>query len=253
VLRTPFGDAVGTALAICLAQYRKITAATPPVTLRSQTRRNAMTMTTCSVEEAAPSRERLLFWASLAGCVVLAITCAILLFSVRSAVAERDYAYARADAAETKAAQEAMRAATLDVKLNAKQVQLQQATDQVAQVRAEMLAKEQISMQAQRADSTPAPSERERPPRGLVPVEISFNHFVSGNERVGVFTNVSTKDLTIVVELTTATNSRQARFTLDIPARGHKEIGPREGWQFARGDNITTISGGYETLRLNVQ
>ena len=210
-----------------------------------------MTMTTCSVEEAASAKERLLLWGSLATCALLAVACVILLFSVRTAVAERDYAYARADSAEAKSTQESMRAAGLDVKLNAKQVQLQLATDQLAQMRSEMLAKEQAFMQGQgRVDSVPATQERAT--HDPVPVVISFN-YSGGNNRVGVFTNVSAKDLTVIVDLATATNGKQARFTLDIPARGRKELGPREGWQFARGDNITAISGGYETLRLNVQ
>ena len=106
-------------------------------------------MTTCSVEEAASAKERLLLWGSLAVCALLAVACVILLFSVRTAVAERDYAYARADSAEAKSTQESMRAAGLDVKLNAKQVQLQLATDQLAQMRSEMLAKEQAFMQGQ--------------------------------------------------------------------------------------------------------
>lgn len=174
--------------------------------------------------------------------------------SMRKAVAERDYAYARADAAEAASTKETMRAAALDLKLNAKEVQLQVATDQAAKTRAEMLAREQIYMQAQtRGDASPAATERERAPRVPMPIEITFNRFAGGSERVGVFTNVSAKDLTVVVELATATNGRQARFTLDIPSRGRREIGPREGWQFARGDNINMISSGFETLRVSVQ
>lgn len=213
-----------------------------------------MTTTTCSAEESAPSKERLLLWGSLAGCFVLAIVCVLVFLSLRKAVAERDFAYARADAAEAKSTQESMRAAVLDVKLSAKQVQLQLATEQVAQIRAEMLAKEQTYMQAQaRADNAPAAAERERAQRGPVPIDITFNRASGGGERVGVFTNVSAKDLTVVVELATATNAKQARFTLDIPARGRREIGPHDGWQFARGDNITTISSGFETTRVAVQ
>jgi hypothetical protein len=213
-----------------------------------------MTMTTCSAEESAPSRERLLRWGMIAACVVLAMVCAIMFFNLRTAVAERDFAYSRADAAETKSTQESMRAAALDVKLSAKQVQLQLATEQAAQVRAEMLAKEKTYLQGpMRADSTAVIAERERPQSGPVPIEISFNRAAGGSERVGVFTNVSAKDLSVVVELSTATNGKQARFTLDIPARGRKEIGPRDGWQFARGDNIITISSGFETSRVYVQ
>lgn len=208
--------------------------------------------TTCTAEEAALAKERLLLWGSVSMSIVLAIVCALLFFKVRTAVAERDYAYARADAAEAKAAQEAMRAAALDVKLSAKQVQLQLATDQVAQARADMLAKEQTYAQTQARADTVA-TERERPLRGPVPVEISFNRFAGGSDRIGVFTNVSTSDLTVAVDLATATNGRHAQFTFDIPRRGRREIGPRDGWQFTRGDNITLSSGGFETLRLIVQ
>ncbi|MGH8713617.1 MAG: hypothetical protein ACREYB_06395 [Casimicrobiaceae bacterium] len=223
------------------------------MTLRGQIRRIAMTTTTCADEASVPSKERLLLWGSLAGCVVLAIVCVLIFFSLRKAVSERDFAYARADAAEAKSTQEAMRAAALDIKLSAKQVQLQLAADQVAQIRAEMLSKEQTYMRAQMRSDPPAAAEHERAQRGPVPIDISFNRGAGGAERVGVFTNVSAMDLTVVVELSNATNAKQARFTLDIPARNRKEIAPRDGWQFARGDNITTISSGFETSRVTVQ
>ncbi|HKW79467.1 MAG TPA: hypothetical protein VJQ49_00530 [Casimicrobiaceae bacterium] len=205
-------------------------------------------MTTCTVEQAELAKERLKLWASVALAIVMTIVCTVLFFKLRTAVSERDYAYARADAAEAKAAQEAMRAAALDVKLSAKQVQLQLANDQTAQIRTEMLAKEQAYAKAR----SEASAQRDLP-RGPLPIEISFNRSAGGGSGVGVFTNVSTKDLSVVVNLATSTNSKQANFTLDIPGRGRREIGPREGWQFARGDNITVSGGGFETMRASVE
>lgn len=205
-------------------------------------------MTTCTVEQAELQKERLKLWASVALAIAMAIASTVLFFKLRTAVSERDYAYARADAAEARAAQEAMRAAALDVKLSAKQVQLQLANDQAAQMKTTMLAREQAYAQA-RSESV---AQRDQP-RGPPPVEISFNRAAGSSERVGVFTNVSTKDLSVVVNLASATNSRQANFTLEIPGRGRREIGPREGWQFARGDNITVSGGGFETMRASVE
>jgi hypothetical protein len=198
--------------------------------------------------------QQLLFLGSLVVSIALVVACAILVFMLRNAVAERDAEFARTDALEAKTAEATIRASRLDAKLAATQVRLQLLSDQVSQLKSDVNAKEQALAEAQtRAETAQIALQREKSPLVPVPVSITFNRSSGGKMLAGVFTNVSPKDITVVVQVSTSTNGKQERFTLQLPAGERKEIGPRDGWQFASGDTISMLSSGFLTSNLKVR
>jgi hypothetical protein len=202
---------------------------------------------------AAQARLRIFFWAASGGLVasiVLAVACGILAFKLQQVATDRDAAYAHADALEADAHRARVQAGDLDVKLAAAEVRVQLLTEQVAQLKADLNAKEQVSAEATATRAPPA--ENEKAQGAPMPVQIAFNRAANGN-LAGVFTNVSRQHVSLILEVATATNGRQARFTLELPAGGRREIGPADGWQFTRGDRISASSRGFAPLNLEVQ
>jgi hypothetical protein len=210
-------------------------------------------MAATSKTEVRTARPQVLMFASLAASIVLFIACAILGFILRNAVAERNAEYARSDGLEAKLAEATIRASRLEVKLAQVEVQLQLLSDRSSQLKSEVNAKEQALAAAEtRAETAQVALQREKTPLAPVPVNVAFNRSSGGKLLSGVFTNFSQKDLTVVVQISTSTNAKQGRFTLQIPAGERKELGAREGWEFAVGDIISMISSGFLTSNLRV-
>jgi hypothetical protein len=205
---------------------------------------------------AAQARLRIFFWAASGGLVasvVLAVACGILAFKLQQVATDRDAAYVHADALEADAHRARVQAGDLDVKLAAAEVRVQLLTEQVAQLKADLNAKEQVSAEATAARALTAPPAGNEKAQGApMPVQIAFNRAANGN-LAGVFTNVSKQHVSLILEVATATNGKQARFTLELPAGGRREIGPADGWQFTRGDRISASSRGFAPLNLEVQ
>jgi hypothetical protein len=226
------------------------------LTPEGKTRRTAQTVAPGPDSKRVQALLRLLFWWAAGGFVasiILATVCAVLALKLQQAVAERDAAYAHADTHEASANRAQVRAGDLDVKLAAAQVKLQLLSEQVSQLKAELNAREQASAEAAtRAPTVPRTAENERSQGTSVPVQIAFNRAANGN-LAGIFTNVSKQHVSVTLEVATATNARHARFALELPAGGRREIGPADGWQFARGDKISASSKGFATLNLEVQ
>lgn len=212
-------------------------------------------MTTDTDPRTAQARLRLFFWAAAGGlvaAVVLAVVCGVLAFRVHQVAAERDGAYAHSDALEADAHRARVRTGDLDVKLAAADVRIGLLSEQVAQLKAELNAKEQAfagTAPARASAASPGPEKSQGTP---VPVQIAFNRAANGN-LAGVFTNVSGQHVSLILEVATATNVKQARFTLELPAGARREIGPADGWQFARGDRVSASSKGFATVNLEVR
>ena len=131
---------------------------------------------------------------------------------------------------------------------------MQLLADQSAQLKSEVNAKEQALAEAQtRAETAQIALQREKLPLAPVPVGITFNRSSGGKLLAGVFTNVSPKDMTVVVQISASANGKQERFTLQLSAGERKEIGARDGWQFTSGDTISMVSSGFLTSNLKVR
>ena len=81
-----------------------------------------------------------------------------------------------------------------------------------------------------------------------IPVRIEFRKSRLGRGLVGVFSNMSAKQLPVIVEVRNPTTSQSTEFSIQIASGSHTELGHLEGWQFASGDQVKLRSAGYEPI-----
>lgn len=71
----------------------------------------------------------------------------------------------------------------------------------------------------------------------LLPIEVGYRNALLGPGMVLQVKNTSDQILTVLVTLNNPTTSQEQSFRLDIDPHGVSEIGHKEGWILAQGDN----------------
>jgi len=87
---------------------------------------------------------------------------------------------------------------------------------------------------------------------GPVPVRVAFERPGRGRGLVGIFSNDSSRVLPVDVDIHRPRNGRRGHLSLRLAPRSRNEVGRPEGWQFARGDQVTVRSSGHEAMHLVV-
>jgi uncharacterized protein YoxC len=145
---------------------------------------------------------------------------------------------------------ESSRAAELKTDLNATRADVQSLTKQSTELKSANDAKElALSEEKNRTEVVQSALEKEKNRLPIIPVRIEFRTSAMKKGLVGVFTNYSSKQLTIMMALRNTTTGQTKQIQTQIAPAAKLEIGHLEGWQFASGDQIIIGSAGYESSR----
>jgi uncharacterized protein YoxC len=150
-------------------------------------------------------------------------------------------------------ATEASRAAELKTDLNTANGAVQALSEKSAALTSAVQARE-AALNAERfkAASAEAALDREKARLPPVPIRVGMRRAMLGNGLIGVFTNLSGKQLPVIVALRNPTTGAGKRLSIQVSPGGRSEIGSGEGWSFASGDQIGLVSAGFEPLRVTV-
>lgn len=86
----------------------------------------------------------------------------------------------------------------------------------------------------------------------LVPVEVKTRAAITGPGLVLLVKNTSNRHLTLLISLKNPTTSQERSYRLDLAPSGTGEIGHREGWPLASGDQLRVSNNDYKDWEGNV-
>jgi septal ring factor EnvC (AmiA/AmiB activator) len=151
-------------------------------------------------------------------------------------------------------AKEASHAAELKSDLSAARTDAQTLATKSAQLKSEVESKEQdLVAEKSKAESVQAALDQERAKLPAVPVRIQMRPSAMGRGLVAMFTNTSARQLSLLMAARNPTTQAVNQLSLQVAPGTKVEIGFREGFQFASGDQLMLRSAGYDDLRYTVQ
>ena len=145
---------------------------------------------------------------------------------------------------------ESARAAELKTDLNSTRADVQSLSKQSTDLRSAVSTKEQaLAEEKARTEAAQVALEKEKSRLPEVPVRVQFRRSQMGRGLVGMFSNYSAKQLTVVMAFRNPTTGQTKQLQQQIAPGAVLEIGYQEGWQFASGDQIAIRSAGFEIIR----
>lgn len=91
--------------------------------------------------------------------------------------------------------------------------------------------------------------EQNLPP---MPVEVSFRGALLGPGLVLQLKNKSSRHLSIMATLKNPSTQQGQNYRLDVAPQGTTEVGHKEGWTLASGDNIELFHNDYQSWKGNI-
>jgi predicted RNase H-like nuclease (RuvC/YqgF family) len=190
---------------------------------------------------------------SLVANTVLAIALPVVGFLYYQSNRDLEAQKTSVSALQTELAKEAARASELKSDLNSARVLNQSLIDKSTQLQTTILSNEQALTQEKiKAESAQLALEREKARLPAVPVRIEMRRSAMGRGLVAMLSNLSAKQLPVIVATQNPTTRAAKQFTLQIAPGLKVEIGYQEGWEFASGDRVQLRSASFEDVQYTV-
>ncbi len=85
-----------------------------------------------------------------------------------------------------------------------------------------------------------------------MPIEVKYRPALLGPGLVVAINNTSDRHLSILATFKNPSVNQEKSFRVDVPPRGKTELGHREGWTFASGDQIELSHNDYKPWQGNI-
>jgi len=83
----------------------------------------------------------------------------------------------------------------------------------------------------------------------VLPVEVKYREAMTGPGLVLHVKNQTEKALVLMVKMTNPTTKQSKNFRLDLSPKGSTEVGYKEGWTGASGDQLELFNDAYQTWK----
>jgi hypothetical protein len=132
----------------------------------------------------------------------------------------------------------------------------QQASEQ-QRARRERSAAQQATLVAHANEQQSAAPEKTKetdpaPAQPDLPVRVSLRSALMGSGKVAQLHNFGATELAVAVTVRSNASNQQKEWRIVIPANGTKQIGRRQGWNFAFGDELELLQDGYRPMKIRV-